>query len=194
MKSKNYSNAVFTVLAGLTGSLVIGIIIHGTDIFNYAHPTFQFVEAGLAGALFFAFFKYGSPKEQVVLFFLVILLDVILIGKSIRMPLIIRDFIFTLGLWISVKLYFNFLKNYPKVTLFLRSFALALFYGISNMIAGLIVYYINTGGHLPSVYALVIYSSYGVLIGLGIALGIDGYNFTTSNLKPAKKPPKKRKR
>jgi hypothetical protein len=160
---------------GTLGSILVGFIFFNTSIFIPTRTNFQFVIFGLIGSLFFSIMEYGNIKEQLYLIlFIVILHLVIFTGKSLTVAYIIRDVLYLGSLFVSVKLYSLFLKNY-KIKFYLRSFALVLFYGLINIIGSSIVFLINAKAGFPPIDFIYARARDAALIGFGIGLGIDFY-------------------
>lgn len=176
MKSQiNYEIALIT-LFGLLGSMLIGFIFFTTNIFNPHFTSFQFMSFGLFGSLFYCMFEFKNTKEQILLFLIVFILNIIIFtGKAISLAYLVGGFFFLAALFLAVKFYFQFLKRNSTLKYYLRCLALAFMYGITNSICGFLAFIINTKGNFPSVEYLIMIARFGVLIGAGIGLGIDFY-------------------
>ncbi len=133
----------------------------------------MFVSAGLYGSVFFGLLEYNSRKEQIFGMIIILFLNLVIFqGRSINIYIVIRDVVWLAGLFLSVKLYFLFIKKYTGVRYYLRSFALAFIFGILSAASGSILFVTNLG-KFPSLGFLYTMARYGILIGIGIGLGID---------------------
>ena len=100
---------------------------------------------------------------------------VLFTGKPLPTAYVIRDVFYLGGLFLSIRLYYQFIKRYPQTKFYLRTFALALIYGLLNGLTGILVYIINANSIFPPIDFIYMIARYGILIGLGIGLGIDFY-------------------
>jgi hypothetical protein len=172
---KTYQMILLTFF-GMLGSLIIGFIFFKTSIFAYSNPDIQFLTAGLIGALFFSLLEYKSARTQIYSMILILILHLIIFsGKHISGIRIVRDTFYLGSLFLTIKIYYMFIKKNPQIKYYLRSFALALFYGILNSISiiGLFLVYSNAG--LPPLKIVYLIARNGILIGLGLGIGIDFY-------------------
>ncbi len=176
MKHGKMDHIFLMTLGGMLGSILIGFIFFNTSIFSPAQSNFQFVACGFMGALFFSLLEYKSLKEQIWGIIIILFLNLIIFtGKSISITYVIRDVFFIGSLILSVKLYYQFIKKNPQIKFYLRSFALALIYGLINAACGIIVYMINAKAGFPPMDFIYLIARYGILIGFGIGLGTDFY-------------------
>ncbi|MFA6599102.1 MAG: hypothetical protein WCS69_15355 [Ignavibacteriaceae bacterium] len=176
MKNGKMDQIFLMTLVGMLGSILIGFVFFNTSIFNPTLSNFQFVANGFIGALFFSLLKYTSTKEQVFSILLVLFLNLVLFtGREISLTYVIRDVFFIVGIFLSVKFYYQFIQKNPQIKFYLRSFALALIYGLINAACGIIVYMVNAKAGLPPMEFIYLTARYGILIGFGIGLGMDFY-------------------
>jgi len=176
MKSGKMYQIFLMTLGGMLGSILMGFIFFNTSIFSPTQSNFQFVTYGFMGALFFGLLEYKSLKEQIFGIILILFLNLIIFtGKSISLTYVIRDIFFIGSLILSVKLYYQFIKKNPQIKFYLRSFALALIYGLINAVFGIIVFIVNAKAGFPPIEFIYIMARYGILIGFGIGLGTDFY-------------------
>ena len=174
MKTNTYQFILLT-FSGWLGSVLMGLVVVGTAIFSPHSSNFMFVSAGLYGSIFFALLKYRSLKEQVFGMIIMFFLNLVIFqGRSISVYIVIRDIVWLVSLFLSVKLYFLFIHKYSDVRHFLRSFALAFIFGLFSSASGLILFLINVG-KFPPMDFIYIMVRYGVLIGFGIGFGVDLY-------------------
>lgn len=176
MKHSKMDQIFLMTLGGMLGSILIGFIFFNTSIFSPTQSNFQFVTYGFIGALFFGLLEYKSLKEQILGIILILFLNLVIFsGRSLSIAYLIRDVLFIGSLILSVKLYYQFIKKNPQIKLYLRSFALALIYGLINAVCGIIVYLVNAKAGFPPMDFIYLMARYGILIGFGIGLGTDFY-------------------
>ncbi len=175
MKSETLQIILLTFF-GMLGSLIIGFVFFKTSIFIYSSPNLQFLTAGFIGALYFSLLEYRSNRDQIFGMILIIILHLIIfIGRQLSVVFIVRDVFFLGALFLSIKVYYQFIKRNPRIKYYLRSLALALFYGLINTIIIIILFLIFSRAELPSLDFIYSIARYGILIGTGIGLGIDFY-------------------
>lgn len=172
---KTYQMILLTFF-GMLGSLIIGFIFFKTSIFAYSNPDIQFLTAGFIGALFFSLLEYKSARTQIYsMIFILILHLIIFSGKHLSGISIVRDAFYLGGLFLTVKIYHLFMKKNPQIKYYLRSLALALFYGLLNSISILGLFLVYSKGELPPINLVYSIARNGILIGLGMGIGIDFY-------------------
>ncbi|MEJ2506538.1 MAG: hypothetical protein P8Y81_09805, partial [Ignavibacteriaceae bacterium] len=176
MKRRKIYQIILMTFFGTVGSVLIGFIFLNTSIFITTRPSFQFVAGGFIGALYFSLLEYKSLREQIFGMIIILILHLIIFtGKHFSITYVIRDVLYLGGLFLSIKIYYQFIKNNPKVRFYLRSFVLALIYGLLNTVFGFLIYFINTKWHLPTLDFIYIALKFGTLIGFGIGIGTDFY-------------------
>ncbi len=176
MASDKIYQIFLMTLFGMFGSILIGFIFFNTSIFIPKNTNFQFVMAGFYGSLFFSLSEYKNMKDQI--FGMIIILNLQLIiftGKSLSVSFIIRDIIYLSSIFISIKLYHQFIKRNKKIKVYLRSFALVLFLGLTYSIFIIIVFLVNVNAGFPPFSLIFSIARIGILIGFGIGLGLDFY-------------------
>lgn len=176
MKSSKITQIILITFFGMLSSILFGLVFYNTKIFIPHLVTFQFVTNGFMGALFFGLLQYTTTKEQIFGIILILLLDIVIIlGKSISVTLVVRDVFYLVGLLLSIKFYYQFIKSNTNIKYYLRSFALAFFYSILTILFGSLVYLINANFEFPPFNFLVLIGKLSILIGFGIGIGIDVY-------------------
>jgi len=176
MKSEKILQITLLTLFGTLGSILVGFIFFSTSIFIPDRSAFQFIMAGFYGSLFFSLLEYKSVREQIFgIIFILILQLVVFTGRHLSVTYIMRDIFYLGSLFLSIKLYHLFLKRNPKIKFYLRSFALALFYGLLSAVLIGIVFLINFDSSFPPIEFIYVVARNAVLIGFGIGLGIDFY-------------------
>jgi hypothetical protein len=176
MKQNKFYQFFLMTFFGMLGSILIGLIFFSTSVFVPTHTTFQFVISGLYGSLFFSLLEFSDIKDQVYAILVILVLQLIIFtGRYISITLIIRDLFYLGALFLSIKLYHRFIKRNTGIKLYIRCFALVLFYGLINLAFASIVFLINANAGFPPVDFIYARARDGILIGLGIGLGIDFY-------------------
>ena len=176
MNSEKTFQIIILTFFGMLGSLIIGFIFFKASIFIYSSPNMQFLTAGFIGALFFSLLEYRNVRDQIYgMIFLLVLHLIIFTGRHLSIIMITRDIFYLGGLFLSIKIYHQFLKRNPKIKYYIRSLALALFYGLLNTIFIIVLFLIYTKADLPSLNFIYSIARNGILIGLGIGLGMDFY-------------------
>ncbi len=176
MNSKRTLQIILLTFFGMLGSLIIGFIFFNTSIFIYSSPNIQFLIAGFIGALFFGLLEYGNIRDQIYGMILLLILHLIIFtGRSLSIIMITRDIFYLVGLFLSIKIYYQFIKRNPKIKYYIRSLALALFYGLLNTTFIIVLFLIYTRAEFPSLNFIYSLARNGILIGLGLGLGIDIY-------------------
>lgn len=176
MNTEKTYQIILLTFFGMLGSLIIGVILFKTSVFIYSSPDIQFFTAGFIGALFFSLLEYKSARDQIFVMILILILHLIIFtGKHLSIIIIIRDTIYLGSLFLSVKIYHLFIKKNTQIKYYLRSLALALFYGLLNTISLLILFLVYSRAELPALNLVYYIARNGILIGLGLGLGIDFY-------------------
>lgn len=176
MKTKKLIKIFLMALSGSIGSILMGIIFLGFVIFTPSTPSFQFVTFGFCGALFFSLFEYKFLKEQIFVFIVILVLQLVIFsGRYINLDLVIRDLFFLGSLFISILLYQKFIKRYTRLKLYIRSLALVVIYALLNILFGLLVFIINSNSISLEPRLIYLFARNAILIGLGIGLGVDYY-------------------
>jgi hypothetical protein len=132
--------------------------------------------SGLYGSLFLSFLEYQNLRDQLFAVVIILILQlVIFTGRYLSIAYLIRDVFYLGALFISLKLYFLFIKKNNKMKYYIRSLVLGFFYGPINALFISMIFIINTRGTLPPMIFVYNRAIEGALIGLGIGLGVDVY-------------------
>jgi hypothetical protein len=164
------SKLAFLTLTGLIGSVVVGLMVYGNEVFSTTHIGFSFVSFGLSGAFIFAFYHVRGLSETItaavvasaVQFAIastwITTLNAAIWSFGVNLPLILVAFIFERKL--------APFRQYKFVVV-------ALLYGVMFVLLTLFVSWLGTSQMLP---ASVFRQNFvdGLLIGLGLAVGIEG--------------------
>jgi hypothetical protein len=176
MKEDKIYQILLMTLLGMLGSILIGFIFFNTSIFIFTNINSQFVNVGLYGSIFFSLLEYKNFREQLLGIVIILILQLaIFTGRYLTISYIIRDVTYLGSIFISIKLYHQFIKRNDKIKLYLRSFALVLFLGLTYTASIIIVFLINAKAGFPPFDLIYVIARNGILIGLGIGLGLDFY-------------------
>lgn len=172
---KTYTIILLTFF-GMLGSLVIGFVFFHTSVFSYSSPNIQFLTAGLIGALFFSLLEYRNARQQIFGMILILLLHLIIFsGRHITGDRILRDIFYLGSLFLSVKIYFQFISRNKQIKYYIRGLALAFFYGLLNSLSIIVLFMLYSKGQFPRLNLIYFVARTGVLIGIGLGIGIDFY-------------------
>jgi hypothetical protein len=176
-------NIILLTLFGFAGSILIGLIFYGQQIFIPNLSKFQFVAFGIIGSILFGLQKHGSLKDQMLGLILIFILNLVIFsGKSISLSLVIRDILYLGSLFFAVRIYYRFISLNFKIPYYLRSLSLAFFYSILTILFGTLVYLINAELRFPPIGFLFAIGKNAALIGIGIGIGMDFYLQNNSKL------------
>jgi hypothetical protein len=156
-------------LTGVLGSMTVGLIMHGTEVFNYKNIYFAYIAFGLTGAFIFAFYHVRGLSEAITAAVCTSAIQFIVASAS--MPILYS------GFW-------SFGVNLPVVWLaFVFERRLAVFnwgkflvtglvYGTTFVLLTMIVGVLqNVSAMPPSMFRDNFLD--GLLIGTGVGLGVQ---------------------
>ncbi len=167
---------LFITIFGALGSIIIGNLISQNSIFNIKSPAFQFVAFGIFGSFFFALIEYETLKNQLLGAIVLLVENVVLFSdKNISFILLLRDVFYLGSLFLSLKFYKYFIDSNLRIPYYVRSFTLAVIFGILNTITISLLFLLNTKGGLPHLGFIYFIAKNALFIGLGIGLGLDFY-------------------
>ncbi|MCU0342552.1 MAG: hypothetical protein MUF28_01880 [Ignavibacterium sp.] len=176
MKSNKIYQIILMTFFGMIGCILVGFIFYNSSIFIFTNTSSQFLTVGLYGSIFFCLLEYKNLREQLFGMGIILILQLsIFTGKSLSISFVIRDIIYLGSIFISIKLYHQFIKRNKKIKVYLRSLALVLFLGLTYTVSIITVFLINANAGFPPFDLIYSIARIGVLIGLGIGLGLDFY-------------------
>lgn len=176
MKAEKAYQILGMTLFGMLGSILIGFIFFNTSIFFSRNTNFTFIMAGLYGSLFFSLLEYKGIREQIFAMVIILFFNlVVFTGRYISLTYVLRDVLYLGSIFLSIKLYHRFIKSNPKIFLYIRAFALALFLGLTYAVFISLLFVISTGHHLPPLNFIYAMARNGILMGFGIGIGLDFY-------------------
>ena len=163
------SKLTFLTLSGVVGSIVVGLMVYGSEVFNTTHVGFSFISFGLSGAFIFAFYHVRGLSETITAAVVasavqfafastwITTLNAAVWSFGVNLPLILVAFIFERKL--------APFRQYKFAVV-------AMLYGVMFVLLTLFVSWFSTSQLLPAaVFRQNFYD--GLLIGLGLALGIE---------------------
>ncbi|MCX6173590.1 MAG: hypothetical protein NTZ27_02415 [Ignavibacteriales bacterium] len=171
--NSNIKSLLLTAVFGFVVCILLGLLFFGTAIFNFRYPVSVIVLSGFYGAIFFSVLKYQKKKEQFLTAFVILILDLLLQGKSITTKFLIRDIIFIASLLSSILCYKLFINKYNSLPLFIRSLSLPLLLGLFNILATLILILIFNPSAMKIDSAIFLNAKFAAFIGLGLGIGFD---------------------
>jgi hypothetical protein len=65
LSANNIIMIVLVTFAGITGSIVVGLMMHGNSVFDFRSVGFSFLAFGLSGGLIFAFYHVRGLSESI---------------------------------------------------------------------------------------------------------------------------------
>lgn len=160
---------VLLTFTGLMGSVVIGLMVYGSDVFRLQSVGFSFVSFGLSGAFIFAFYHVRGLSETITAAVVVSaaqfaattawisVLNAAIWSFGVNLPIILVAFLFERKL--APFRHFKFV-------------VVAVLYGAMFVLLRLLVGWLTAAEHVP---ASIFRENFidGLLIGLGLALGIE---------------------
>lgn len=167
--AEQLSKLAFLTITGVVGSIVVGLMAYGNEVFDMTHIGFSFVSFGLSGAFIFAFYHVRGLSETItaaavtsaVQFAVssswITPLNAAIWSFGVNLPLILVAFIFERKL--------APFRQYKFVVV-------ALLYGVMFVLLTLVVSLFGGTQMLPASVFRQNFTD-GLLIGLGLALGIE---------------------
>lgn len=160
---------VFLTFTALAGSVIVGVLVHGSSVFDPAYPGFSFVSFGLSGAFIFAFYHVRGLSETITAAVVVSALQFALSSAWIT---VLNAGIWSFGVNLPIVLVaFIFERKLAPFRQF-KFIVVSILYGAMFVLLTLLVAWISGAGILP---ATVFRQNFvdGLLIGLGVGLGIE---------------------
>lgn len=164
-------SALATIICCFAGSLLIGILIFGTSIFNSHESSFQFVILGLLGGIIFSVLKYYSVRDALFVVFLFFILDVALF-KMTSFRSIVRDILFISGSFGAIFIYrFYFQSKLEKLDVG-KFLTFASIYTLSTILITIVAALIFNVEHTMRPFLLVNITR-AFLVGTGVGIGFE---------------------
>jgi hypothetical protein len=167
--------------AGTFGAVLVGLLAYGTNVFEPQSPGFLFVSYGFSGALIFAFCHVRGLSEAITAAVVVSAAQFAVGSASITL---LRALVFSFGLNIPViALAFVFERTLARHRR-LRFVVVGLTYGGMFVFLTLLTDLLAGPAGIP---AAVFRENFvdGLLLGIGLALGVDGGEALTGSPAPS---------
>lgn len=160
---------ILLTVAGVAGSIVIGLMRYGGDVFNMSSIAFSFVSFGLSGAFIFAFYHVRGLSETITAAVVVSAMQFVVSTAWIT---VLNAAVWSFGVNLPLILVaFLFERKLAPFRQF-KFVVVALLYGAMFVVLTLLVAWWTAETLLPaSVYRQNFVD--GLLIGLGVAIGIE---------------------
>ena len=161
---------VLLVIAGVAGSVIIGLMLHGTEVFSPTSIGFSFVSFGLSGACIFAFYHIRGLSETITAAVVVSTLQFVM---SLTWITILNAAIWSFGVNLPIILLaFLFERKLAPLRRF-KPIAVAALYGAMFVLLTLIVAAVTGVGIISGAVFRQNFLD-GMFIGLGLGIGIQG--------------------
>ncbi len=160
---------VLVTCTGLAGSVVIGLMRYGSEVFQLQNVGFSFVSYGLSGAFIFAFYHVRGLSETITA---AVVVSAVQFAASTAWISVLNAAIWSFGVNLPIILVaFLFERKLAPFRQF-KFVVVAVLYGAMFVLLTLLVSWL-TGTGLVS--AAIFRENFldGLLIGLGLALGVE---------------------
>jgi hypothetical protein len=168
-------------LTGVLGSITVGLIMHGTEVFNYKDIYFAYVAFGLTGAFIFAFYHVRGLSEAITAAVCTSAVQFIVATSS--MPVLYSGF-WSFGVNLPVVWLAFVFERRLAVFNWGKFIVIGLVYGTTFVLLTMLVGVLqNVSAMPPSMFRDNFLD--GLLIGTGVGLGVQaGEAFIDSLQKP----------
>ncbi len=166
----NIVTLLLITIAGVAGSMIVGLMMHGGSIFSPTHPGFSFVAYGLSGGFIFAFYHVRGLSETITTAALV---SAAQFAISTAWITVLNAAIWSFGVnFLVVVLAFIFERKLATLKQ-AKFLVVALAYGAMFVVLTLVVAELTGVAEMP---AYVFRANFvdGLLIGLGLGIGVEG--------------------
>ena len=161
---------ILLIIAGVGGTVIIGLMVYGTEVFSPTSIGFSFVSFGLSGACIFAFYHVRGLSETITAAVVVSTVQFVFLLAFITM---LNAGIWSFGVNLPIILLAFLFERKLAPLKRLKFVAVAVLYGAMFVLLTLIVALV-TGVVIIS--GAVFRQNFvdGLLIGLGLGIGIQG--------------------
>jgi len=160
---------VLLTCTGLACSIVVGLMMYGSEVFHFQSVGFSFVSFGLSGAFIFAFYHVRGLSETITA---AVVVSAIQFAASTTWISVLNAAIWSFGVNLPLILVaFLFERKLAPFKQF-KFMVVAGLYGVMFVLLTLLAAWLSGTGLLP---ASVFRGNFldGLLIGLGVGLGIE---------------------
>ena len=180
--STELKSLVLNAVSGFVLCTILGLFFYGTFIFKFHYSCSIIVTDGFFGAIFFSVLKYRETKEQVLTGFALLLLNILIPGRSINLIYFIQTILLVAAIIGAIKCYKLFLDKYNTYPLFIRSLALPVFLGVFNTFIVLILVIYYHAEEMMIYKAILKELKFSVCTGIGLGVGFDLFEKFKSNI------------
>jgi len=169
-KTNNIIPMIVHISLGLIFCILLGIVFHGTEIFNVGVAQFQIIVSGITGATFYSLLKYRGIKSAIS-FHGILFIAFLFISQVDRFTLVIPHFLLFASIGISIFVYERYIvRTFPSFKfgkfIFLAVIYLVCFSALT-LVYGLII-------KIPNLmYPLKVQFDIWILVAIGLGLGLE---------------------
>lgn len=166
----NTLTLLLITIAGMLGSLIVGLMVYGGSIFSPMHPGFSFVAYGLSGGFIFAFYHVRGLSETITT---AVVVSAVQFAISTAWITVLNAAIWSFGVnLLVVVLAFIFERKLAPLRQ-AKFVVVGLAYGAMFVLLTLIVAELTGVAEMP---AIVFRQNFvdGLLIGIGLGIGVEG--------------------
>jgi len=154
---------------GLVATIVIGLMVHGGEVFNPAAIGFSFVSYGLSGAFIFAFYHVRGLAETIITALVVSVIQFILASSWVTM---LNAGFWSFGVNLPIILVAFLFEHKLAPFRHFRFVVVSLLYGATFVMLTLLVAWMKGTDLLPAELFRQNFID-GLLIGLGLGVGLE---------------------
>ncbi|MER3522509.1 MAG: hypothetical protein C4326_00195 [Ignavibacteria bacterium] len=166
----NILTLLLITIAGMLGSLIVGLIVYGGSIFLPVHPGFSFVAYGLSGGFIFAFYHVRGLSETITT---AVVVSAVQFAISTTWITVLNAAIWSFGVNLLVVLLAFIFERKLAPLKQAKFVVVGLAYGAMFVLLTLIVAELTGVSEMP---AIVFRQNFvdGLLIGIGLGIGVEG--------------------
>jgi hypothetical protein len=156
-------------LTGVVGSITVGLIMHGSEVFNYKEIYFAYVAFGLTGAFIFAFYHMRGLSDTITAAVSASAVQFIIASAS--MPVLYSAF-WSFGVNLPVVWLAFLFERKLAVFHWGKFIVIGLVYGTMFVLLTMIVSVLRNVSAIPP---MVFRDNFvdGLMIGIGVGLGVQ---------------------
>ena len=162
--------------APIACSIVIGLILASGRVFHLHSTAFQFVISSVIASIFYYLLVLARPRDAYLALAFLFLLEII-IARSTRPALIVRDILAVAAIALSMLIYFRYFRHPKHLRYLSPPIVLAVIYGLVNLAASSIDLFIvsmlsawSFRESFPSIALSAIF--FGMVIGFAVGCGL----------------------
>lgn len=165
----NVFTLILITFSGVVGSLIVGLMVYGGNVFNTDSPGFSFLAYGLSGGFIFAFYHVRGLSETITV---AVIVSAVQFAISTAWITVLNAGIWSFGVNLAVVVLAFIFERKLAYLHQAKFLAVALWYGAMFVLLTLVVAEISGITQMP---AEVFRGNFfdGLFIGLGLGLGIE---------------------